>query len=67
MFTNRFFGDWVQVDGRAEVISLPEAEELLVDYYRRVVGEHPDWGAYRAGLLREASCLIRIDLTRASP
>jgi hypothetical protein len=32
---------WVQVEGEAEIVSLPEAMEPLVDYYRSVAGEHP--------------------------
>src|SRR3954466_13606469 len=44
----RFFGEWIQAEGTAEIVSLPEALELLVDYYRRVAGEHPDWDDYRA-------------------
>ena len=43
-----FFGEWVQVDGTAEIVSLPEAMELLVEYYRSLAGEHPDWDEYRA-------------------
>ena len=38
-----FFGRWIQIDGTAEIVDLPEAMELLVDYYRRVSGEHTDW------------------------
>ena len=48
-FTDRFYGDWVQVEGSAEIVAMPDALELLVDYYRRVAGEHPDWDEYRAG------------------
>ncbi|MGH2429775.1 MAG: PPOX class F420-dependent oxidoreductase [Candidatus Limnocylindria bacterium] len=66
VFTNRFFGDWVQLSGAAEVLSLPDAEEPLVDYYRRTAGEHPDWDEYRAAMHRDASCLIRITLERAA-
>jgi PPOX class probable F420-dependent enzyme len=66
-FTNAFFGPWVQIEGKAEIISLPEAMELLVGYYRVVSGEHPDWDDYRAAMVRERRCLIRIDITRAGP
>src|SRR5215210_6055056 len=48
-----FFGEWVQVDGTAEIISLPEAMELLVEYYRSLAGDHPDWEEYRASMERE--------------
>ncbi len=65
--TDRFFGEWVQVDGEAEVVHLPEAMEPLVDYYRAVAGEHPDWDEYRAAMQRERRVLIRVTLTRAGP
>ncbi len=61
------FGGWVQVDGRAEIVSLPEAMEGLVDYYRRVSGEHPDWDDYRAAMERERRVLIRLRIEQAGP
>lgn len=65
---DRFFGGrWIQVDGEAEIVSLPEAMELLVDYYRRTGGEHPDWDDYRAAMDRDRRVLIRIPITRAGP
>jgi hypothetical protein len=36
-------GPWVQVDGDAEVLHMPEAADGLVDYFRCISGEHPDW------------------------
>jgi hypothetical protein len=59
--------DWIQVDGTATVIPLPEAMELLVDYYRRLAGEHPDWDEYRAAMEKDRRVLIRIHLERAGP
>ena len=67
-FPDSFFGDrFVQVEGRVTVVSLPEAMEPLVDYYRKVAGEHPDWDDYRAAMERDRRVLIRLDLTRAGP
>jgi len=67
VFTDAFFGRWVQVEGSAEVVSLPEAMEFLVEYYRLVSGEHPDWDDYRDAMVRDRRCLIRIEITRAGP
>jgi PPOX class probable F420-dependent enzyme len=67
VFTDGFFGQWVQVDGTAEIISLPAAMDLLVDYYRRISGEHPDWADYREAMIRERRCVARITITRAGP
>ena len=62
-----FFGDWIQVDGAAEVVSLPEAMDLLVEYYRSLAGEHPDWDEYRAAMESERRVLVRVELQRAGP
>jgi PPOX class probable F420-dependent enzyme len=65
--TDRFFGEWVFVEGRAEVVSLPEAMEPLIDYYKRFPGENPDWDDYRERMQREQRVLVRITLERAGP
>jgi PPOX class probable F420-dependent enzyme len=67
VFSDRFFGSWTQIDGTAEVISLPEAMEPLVDYYRRISGEHPDWADYRRAMQRDRRVLIRVTVERAGP
>jgi PPOX class probable F420-dependent enzyme len=67
VFSDRFFGEWVQVEGDVEVISLPDAMDLLIDYYRRASGEHPDWDDYRAAMVRERRVIVRITVTRAGP
>jgi PPOX class probable F420-dependent enzyme len=64
---SRFYGEWVQVDGRASILSLPDAMEVLVDLYRRIQGEHPDWEDYRAAMIRDQRCVIVIDIERAGP
>jgi PPOX class probable F420-dependent enzyme len=62
-----WYGDWVLVDGRAAIVPLPEAMEGLVEYYRSVAGEHPDWDDYRAAMEREKRVLLRISIDRAGP
>ena len=57
-------GPWVQVDGGGEVIDLPDAVEPLVDYYRSISGEHPDWDEYREAMRKQGKCLIRITTER---
>ena len=42
VLSDSFYGDWVQVEGPVEIVSLPEAMEGLVDYYRSLSGEHPE-------------------------
>jgi PPOX class probable F420-dependent enzyme len=60
-------GAWVQVDGRAEVLHLPDALEPLVDYYRSIAGEHPDWDDYRAAMVRQGKSLIRVSIESWGP
>ena len=67
IFPDAFFGTWVQVEGSAEVVPLPAAMEPLVDYYRSISGEHPDWAQYRAAMHSEQRVLVRFAIERASP
>ncbi len=67
VFTDNFFGEWVQVEGDVEIISLPGAMDLLVEYYRSISGEHPDWDDYRAAMVRDQRVIVRITITRAGP
>ena len=60
-------GPWVQVEGNAEVLELPEALEPFVDYYRSIAGEHPDWDEYRAAMARQGKALLRVTIERWGP
>ena len=60
-------GPWVQVDGTAEVVDPPESVEPLVEYYRNIAGEHPDWDEYRAAMLKQGKSLIRVTPERWGP
>lgn len=60
-------GPWVQVDGVAEVLDLPEALDPLVEYFRSIAGEHPDWDEYRAAMVAQGKSLIRITVEGWGP
>ncbi len=62
-----FFGRWVQLEGHTEIVSLPAAMDGLVDYYRRVSGEHENWDDYCEAMRRERRVLLRVELVRAGP
>jgi PPOX class probable F420-dependent enzyme len=62
-----FFGEWIQIDGTARIVSLPEAMEGLVDYYRTAAGEHPNWDEYREAMERERRVLLVISMDRVGP
>jgi len=67
VLNNGFFGEWVQAEGSAELIHLPEALPILEDYYRRISGEHPDWDEYRDAMRRDKRLIVRITIDRAGP
>jgi PPOX class probable F420-dependent enzyme len=67
VLSDEWNGPWVQADGTAEVLDLPEALEPLVDYFRSISGEHPDWDEYREAMQRQGKSLIRISIERWGP
>jgi PPOX class probable F420-dependent enzyme len=67
VLSDEFNGPYVQIDGDAEVIDVPEAIELLVGYYRAIAGEHPDWDEYRGAMLTQRKCVIRVTPHRWGP
>jgi PPOX class probable F420-dependent enzyme len=67
VLSDDFNGPWVQVDGRATVLDLPESVEPLVEYFRCISGEHPDWDEYRAAMRRQGKSLIQVSIERWGP
>ncbi len=67
VLSDEWNGPWVQVDGNAEVLDLPEALEPLVDYFRGISGEHSDWDEYRSAMQAQGKCLIRLTPERWGP
>ncbi|MFI7601624.1 PPOX class F420-dependent oxidoreductase [Actinoplanes sp. NPDC049681] len=67
VLSDEFGGAWVQVDGVAEVLDLPEALEPLVEYFRVISGEHPDWDEYRRAMQEQGKSLIRVTIESWGP
>ncbi len=69
VLSDDFGAAWVQLDGTAEVLDMPapQAEDALVDYFRCISGEHPDWDEYRAAMRTQGKSLIRITPQRWGP
>lgn len=67
VLSDDFGGAWVQVDGDAEVVHMPEAADALVEYFRCISGEHPDWEEYKDAMREQDKSLIRITPTRWGP
>ncbi|MEU3193207.1 PPOX class F420-dependent oxidoreductase [Streptomyces sp. NPDC006992] len=67
VLSDEWNGPWVQIDGAAEVLDVPEAVEPLVEYFRAVSGEHPDWDEYRSAMVKQGKSLIRVTPQRWGP
>lgn len=67
VLSDEFNGQYVQLDGTAEVLDMPEALEPLVQYFRGISGEHPDWDEYRHAMREENKSLIRITIQGWGP
>ena len=67
VLSDEWNGPWVQVSGTAEIVDLPGALDVFVDYYRGISGEHPDWDEYREAMVAQGKSLIRVTPRRWSP
>lgn len=67
VFPDKWLGRWVQLQCRAEVVSLPEAIDHLVEYYRTLSGEHPDWDDYKRAMNEDQRCVFRFEIEAAGP
>lgn len=67
VLSDEWDGPWVQIDGSAEVIDSPDSVEPLVEYFRTISGEHPDWDEYRAAMVKQGKSIIRVTPERWSP
>ena len=67
ILSDEWNGPWVQIDGDAEVLDIPESVEPLVEYFRNISGEHPDWAEYREAMVKQGKSLIRVTPRRWSP
>lgn len=67
VLSDDFGGEWVQVYGAAEVLDLPDSVEPLVEYFRNISGEHPDWDEYRDAMVKQGKSIIRISIDTWGP
>ena len=66
VLTDGFFGQWLFIEGRAHILSLPEAMDLLIDYYKRFPTRTPTGTTTGRGWNVSVVC-DRIELERAGP
>ncbi|MGW0992439.1 PPOX class F420-dependent oxidoreductase [Streptomyces sp. NPDC002520] len=67
VLSDEWDGPWVQIDGTAEVLDIPESVEPLVEYFRNIAGEHPDWDEYREAMAKQGKSIIRVTPERWGP
>ncbi|MEC7916284.1 MAG: PPOX class F420-dependent oxidoreductase [Actinomycetota bacterium] len=67
VFPDKWLGRWVQLQCQAEIVSLPDAMDLLVAYYRTLSGEHPDWDDYRRAMVDDQRCIVKFEIEAAGP
>lgn len=67
VMSDEFGGEWMHLDGTAEVLDMPEALDGLVEYFRVISGEHPDWDEYRQAMAHQGKCLIRLTIDQWGP
>ncbi|ACU75072.1 pyridoxamine 5'-phosphate oxidase-related FMN- binding [Catenulispora acidiphila DSM 44928] len=67
ILSDEWNGPWVQIDGEAEVLDIPDSVEPLVEYFRTISGEHPDWDEYREAMVKQGKSLIRVTPRRWGP
>ncbi|MDT0321932.1 PPOX class F420-dependent oxidoreductase [Streptomyces millisiae] len=67
VLSDEWNGPWVQIDGEAEVLDTPDSVEPLVEYFRNISGEHPNWDEYREAMIRQGKSIIRVTPRRWGP
>ncbi len=67
VFPDKWLGRWVQLQCRADIVSLPDAMDLLINYYRTLSGEHPDWDDYRRAMTEDQRCMVKFEIEAAGP
>jgi PPOX class probable F420-dependent enzyme len=60
VLSDGFFGEWLQIDGTADIVPMPQALDGLKDLYRQISGEHPDWDDYERAMIEDRRVLLRI-------
>ena len=67
VFPDKWLGRWVHLQCRADIVSLPDAMDLLINYYRTLSGEHPDWDDYRRAMTEDQRCMVKFEIEAAGP
>ena len=68
VFGEKFNGsNYIQVDGKAEVIAHPQAMDIVLDWHRQVRREPVSWDEIRKKTLAEGRIAIRLTIEKVGP
>ena len=68
VFGEKFNGsNYIQIDGKAEVIAQPQAMDIVLDWHRQIRGEPANWDEIRKKTLAEGRIAIRLTIEKVGP
>ena len=68
VYGDKFNGsNYIQIDGKAEVIAHPQAMDIVLDWHRQIRGEPANWDDIRKKTLAEGRIAIRVTTEKVGP
>ena len=68
VYGDKFNGsNYVQIDGKAEVIEHPQAMDIVLDWHRQIRGVPDNWDDIRKKTLSEGRIAIRVTIEKVGP
>jgi len=68
VYGEKFNGsNYIQIDGKAEVIPHPQAMDIVLDWHRQIRGEPKSWEEIRQKTLAEGRLAIRVTIEKVGP
>ncbi len=68
VYGDKFHGsNYIQIDGKAEVIPHPAAMDIVLDWHRKIRGEPDSWDEIRKKTLAEGRIAIRVNVEKVGP
>ena len=68
VFGEKFNGsNYIQVDGKAEIIPQPQAMDIILDWHRQIRGEPENWDDIKKKTIAERRIAMRINIDKVGP
>jgi PPOX class probable F420-dependent enzyme len=68
VFGEQFHGsNFIQIDGRAEIIPQPQAMDIVLDWHRQIRGEPENWDDVREKTKAEGRIAMRVTIEKVGP